>query len=99
MAKENDFLNNDEKLKSQNDLLEKIKFFILDNYEPSPEFSNDTILMTTSEIYSKIHFLFPSKFYKMEDVAIFLNAAGFTFYEVFEMRFAWIFKPKSTANK
>ena len=76
-------------------LLEKIKNFLLQNYQPVHHQTSSTILLSTREIYENLQHLYPSLGYAPDNVAQWLHEAGFTFTEISDLRFEWMLQKAS----
>ncbi len=73
-------------------LLNKLKLYLKQYYEPVYEPQLATLQFTTTEIYEQLQKLFPIGDYSIEDVAVWLHEAGFTFFDFGEMCFEWVMK-------
>jgi len=74
-------------------LLERMKNYILDKYEPVSHPSETTLTMSTSEIYEAIGTLYRNELlFTKEDLARWLHEKGFSFIDTGKMRFEWLLK-------
>lgn len=81
-------------------LFEKIKSFLIANYEPVKDPRDPHVcFMATWEIYQKVFSFFPSKVYKSDDIAMLLNENGFSFFDMGDMKLEWMLKAKPTSNE
>lgn len=73
----------------------EIKKYIIQKYEPAKSARQPGILfLSTEEVYNKIYFLFPSKLYEPETIALWLNELGFQYIDMGNIHFEWMFKIK-----
>lgn len=76
-------------------LLNKIQQFILDRYEPVLEPEHANLRMTTAEVYEAIQkFYNNSLILSQDNVALWLHAKGFSFFDAGSLRFEWMFRNK-----
>lgn len=73
-------------------LINKLKNFLTQCYEPVSHPKDADLHFTTSEIYQQLQKLLPSTFYSQDMVANWLHMAGFTFADYGNMKFEWIMK-------
>lgn len=74
-------------------LLTKIKNFLLQYYEPTDNIREASFHYTTSEITQHLYKVYPNELlFGQSDVAAWLHAGGFTFYDFGDMRFEWLIK-------
>ena len=73
-------------------LIESIKEFLLKYYQPVADPLKANLHFTTEEIYHQIQELYPSDQFTAADVAIWMKAGGFTFWDFGEMKFEWLLK-------
>jgi hypothetical protein len=89
-------MNDTEPISKEKDLtglLNKVKNYLLDTYEPCQDPAEAFIHHTTDEIYRNLQRLLPNEhLYTSADVAKWLHDAGFTFYDYGDMRFEWMMK-------
>ena len=79
----------------KNKFFEEIKAYIVKNYKPTYSVKQPGILfLTTDEVYEKIYFLFPSRLYNKEKIALWLNELGYRYIDLGNMNFEWMFKSK-----
>ena len=71
-------------------LLEKIKNFLFETYQPVQTYSPNTTLLSTREIFEALQNLYPSANYSIADVATWLHEKGFTFTEISNLRLEWM---------
>lgn len=80
----------------QDPLLERMKNYILERYEPTSVPGEATDVMSTSEIYEAIGSLYRNEvIFTKNDLAAWMHQQGFSFIDVGKMRFEWLLK----ANK
>ena len=85
-------------LANQKEELEKVNFmdtikeFLYKYYVPVTDPRNATLHFTTEDIYRQLVELYPSSDLTQEQIAIWMNAGGFTFYDFGEMKFEWLLK-------
>lgn len=86
--------NESPKLPPQDDpLLEKIKAYILNTYEPVQIPAEADTRMTTHEIYQAMMRHYPDQDAFTENMlANWLHEKGFTFFDAGKMRFEWMLK-------
>ncbi len=73
-------------------LLNKIKNFLTQQYEPVFDMKDATLHFTTQQLFDKLQALFPSSYYSAADVAEWMHTAGYTFSDFGNMRFEWLMK-------
>lgn len=86
---------NDQKPSLSEGLLEKIKGLVLQNYSPVLHPTENTIYLSTREVYDKIMRIYPTDYISIQDVAEFLHEKGFTFIDRGSMNMEWIMEPWS----
>ena len=80
---------------NSSDLINTIKDFLITNYETTQDPKDAEFHLSTSEVYNQLQKILPSKKYKPEDVAVWLHASGFKFYDFGYLCFEWLMKSKS----
>jgi hypothetical protein len=86
-SKENDFSG----------IINKLKNYLLEYYEPVQNAKDADFTYSTDEIYAQLQRIVPNELmYTRADVALWLHNAGFTFADFGEMRFEWLMKKKDT---
>ena len=74
-------------------LLQKIKNFLLQYYEPTADIREAAFHFTTEEITRQLYKIYPNELlFSATDVAAWLHAGGFVFYDFGDMRFEWLIK-------
>jgi len=73
-------------------LVNKIKNYLTQHYDPVSDPRQAEFHYTTQEIFQKIYSLFPSDAYTADMIALWLHNAGFTFYDYGEMKLEWMMK-------
>lgn len=71
---------------------EKIKEFLLQYYQPVKDPAHAELHFSSQSIYEQLQLLYPSANYSVTDVAAWMNAGGFYFFDFGEMRFEWLMK-------
>lgn len=72
-------------------IITKLEKFLKENYLPCDKQHAD-LRMTTIEIYQRLQLIVPTSAYSIGDVALWLDSAGFTFWDAGEMRMEWLMK-------
>ncbi len=91
------YSEDEEIVKAKTEFFDIIKAHILNNFEPVPGSTMiGVVTMSSIEIFNKMQMFFPSRLYKIDDVALWMQQAGFTFLDMTgNMDFEWILKPKN----
>lgn len=76
-------------------LLERMKRYILDRYEPVTNMNETSITMSTTEIFESIGSLYRNEvLFSKDQLARWLDEKGFRFIDMGKMRFEWMLKKK-----
>jgi hypothetical protein len=74
-------------------LINKVKNYLKEYYQPVFEAKDADIHFTTEEIYRQLLKLVPNtEIFSAADVSVWLHEAGFTFADFGELRFEWLMK-------
>lgn len=73
-------------------LLEHIKNYLYQNYEPAATVAEASIMMSTKEVYEAIYRLYPSKNFDVEMISNWLQDGGFKFADMGNLRFEWLLR-------
>ena len=90
----------DEEPKEQKDndfsgIINKLKNYLVEYYEPVQNAKDADFTYSTDEIYAQLQRIVPNEImYSRADVALWLHNAGFTFADFGELRFEWLMKKK-----
>ena len=76
-------------------LIEKIKNYFKQQFEPTQMLVAGTVTLTTQEIYVKMQSLYLSECYGVTDVAEWLHDWGYSFTDMGQMRYEWMLQPSS----
>ena len=80
-------------------LLEKIKAYILSQYEPVQTVAEADVFMSTPEIFEAISVHYRNELlFDQSMLATWLHDNGFTFKEMGNMRFEWLLKRTTDTN-
>lgn len=74
------------------DMINKIKQHLTSYYHPVNSPLEASFHFSTVEIYEQTQRLFPTSIYSAKDIATWLNAAQFTFWDFGCMKFEWLLK-------
>ncbi|HVW99477.1 MAG TPA: hypothetical protein VHA52_03415 [Candidatus Babeliaceae bacterium] len=76
-------------------MLNKLKNYLFEYYEPVSVPSSETIHFTTFQIWHQLLKIYPNELILTQDVvASWLHAGGFTFFDFGFMKLEWIMKRK-----
>ena len=95
---ENEKQEDDDELKEEKEndfsvLINKLKNYLVEYYEPVHLPKDADFTYTTDEIYAQLQRIVPNEaMYTRADVALWLHNAGFTFADFGEMRLEWLIK-------
>lgn len=84
----------EEKFTEIPELVEEVKKFINETYEPVSHPLEATVHFTTLEIYRKLQLTFPGYYYKPVDISLWLMEAGFKIANFGEFKPEWLFKER-----
>ena len=91
--------NNNNQQESDRDfsgIINKIKNYLLEYYEPVQDAKDADFHYSTNELWEQLLKIFPNELIlRPEMVAQWLHIGGFTFYDFGEMRLEWILKRKA----
>lgn len=88
-------VNPDDENKGPAGLVETIKTYFIENYQPAKDPLIAEYHFTTLEIYNQLQRILPNKeLFTPAEVALWLNDAGFIFYDFGEMHFEWLIGSK-----
>ena len=73
-------------------LINKLKNFLTQEYEPVGDPKEAQLHYTTQEIYLQLQKVLPSSHYTPEMVSNWLHLAGFTFFDYGDLKFEWMLK-------
>jgi hypothetical protein len=73
-------------------LVAAVQEFILAHYAPTNQVV-DSLHLSTQEIAEKLEAFMPNFAMDHQDIAEWLHAQGFTFYDKGELRLVWLLKP------
>lgn len=73
-------------------LLEKIKNFLWQSYQPVNSMHEATAMLSTMEIYHALQSLYPCPDYGPDDIARWLHEGGFQFTDTGKLHFEWMLK-------
>ena len=77
-------------------ILNKLKLYLLDYYEPVRDPKDAEFHYSTAEIWRQLLKLFPNELILTQDlVAQWMHIGGFTWYDYGEIRLEWMMKRKS----
>lgn len=77
-------------------LIQKIKNYLLEYYEPVQYAKDADFHYSTEEIYRQLQRIVCNEIlYSASDVALWLHNAGFTFEDFGELRFEWLMKRRN----
>lgn len=95
MSKQKPLPDSEEKQQARENFFEKVKQALLNAYQPAETFTGKELTKTTREIHWQFQLLYPSNSYDEEDIALFLSAAGFKFYEMAPLKYEWLLLEKT----
>jgi hypothetical protein len=73
-------------------LINKLKNYLREYYEPAQDPKEAELHFTTLEIFNQLQKVLPSPHYTPDQVANWLHVAGFTFTDYGNMKFEWMMK-------
>jgi hypothetical protein len=73
-------------------ILNKLKNYLLEYYEPVQDARDADVHYTTDELWAQLYKIIPTQHLTTELVAQWMHLGGFTFADFGEMRFEWIMK-------
>lgn len=82
-----------QEIQSNPNLVISIKQYLLEQYNPIADDPTKTMMMNTHEVFSALQAIYPSDSYNAANVAEWLHAGGFKFYDIGGLRLQWLLQP------
>jgi len=88
-----------EDLEDYSGILNKLRNYLLEYYEPVQDPAKAEMHLSTREIWGQLQSLVPCEGLNEEMVAQWMHLGGFTWYDYGEMKFEWMMKRKAEETK